>query len=227
MSWIQISVQRLGHSMISAISRYTVSNIQNFNKVRKLITSLVKICTKFFLAIMRVHWDEGDRRELLDDDSDTDSGVGHTAVDQFPLGWSIQLTTYILNSNLYRTCQVIKSKSICFWTLVLYDFHLSLQTNTIIYTWNWAMSASFHILSVHCSPNIQYYIVWVVIWSALQRNMFDSSPHPLRFNQFICVCVCVCVCVCMRGCMCLCGGGGGVVFAGFFPPFIWIFFFFF
>jgi len=138
---------------------------------------------------MRVHWDEGGRRELLDDDRDTDSGVGHTAFDQFPVGWIMQLTTCILNYNLYRTYQVIKSRSICFWTLVLYGFRLSLQTNTIIYTWNWAMSTSFHLLSVHCSPSIQYYIVWVVIWSALQRNTFDSSPHPLRFNQFISVCV--------------------------------------
>lgn len=196
--------------MISALSRYTFSDLQNFNKLRKLITSLVKICAKFFLAIMRVHWDEGGRRELLDDDSDTDSGVGHAAVSQVPVGWSIQLTTCVLNSDLYGTCQVIKLRSVCFWTLVLYGFLLSLQTNTIIYTWNWAMAAFFHILSVHYSPSIQYYIVWVVIWSALQRNTFDSSPHPLRFNQFICVCVCVvCTCACawVHACMRVYVGG--------------------
>jgi hypothetical protein len=155
---------------------------------------------------MRVRWDEGGRRELLDDDddddeddSDTDIGVGRAAIDQVPMGWSIQLTACVLNSNLCRTCQVIKSRSVCFWTLVLHGFLLSLQTNTVIYTWKWAMAASFHILSARYSPSIQYYIVWLLLWSALQRNMCDFFPHPLRFNQFICVCVCVCVCTCMWG----------------------------
>jgi len=64
------------------------------------------------------------------DDSDTDNGVGCAAVDQVPVGWSIQLTTCVPNSDLHRTCQVIKSRSVCFWTLVLYGFLLSLQTNT-------------------------------------------------------------------------------------------------
>jgi len=66
-----------------------------------------------------------------EDDSDTDSGVGRFAVDHVPVGWNIQLTTCVLNSDLHRTCQVIKSRNVCFWTL--YGFLLSLQTNTIIY----------------------------------------------------------------------------------------------
>lgn len=86
-----------------------------------------------FPAIIRVHWDEGGRRELLDDDSDTDGAIGHAAVNQVPVGWSIQLTTCVLNSNLHRTFQIIKFGSVCFWTLVLSGFLLSLQTYTIIY----------------------------------------------------------------------------------------------
>jgi hypothetical protein len=51
--------------MIYALPRYTFSGLQNFNKVRKLNTSLVKICTEFFLAIMRGHLDEGGQKMMI------------------------------------------------------------------------------------------------------------------------------------------------------------------
>jgi hypothetical protein len=44
----------------------------------------------------------------VDDDSDTDSGIGCAAIDQVPVGRSIVLTTRVLNSDLCRNFQIVK-----------------------------------------------------------------------------------------------------------------------